>query len=163
MRATYTLLAFAVLSLPACPAPQTAGARMQEEASELNTNTRFGRMELAMERVAPSEREEFLQHRRFWGGAVRIADYELVGAKLTADEDADVTIRVAWYRADEQELRSTTVRQRWHDHKGDWLLVGESRLEGAPGLLGEQVVSDAPPAPRVHSQFPTIRIGGDSQ
>src|SRR5258706_5883318 len=77
MRVTYTLLALAVLWLPACPAPQTPGARMQEAATDLNTHTRFGRMELAMEHVAPTEREEFLQHRRAWGGIGRIADYEM--------------------------------------------------------------------------------------
>ena len=160
MRTAYSLLAFAVLTLAGCPAPQTTGARMQDAASELNTNTRFGRMELAIERVAPTAREEFVQHRRMWGGAVRIADYEMVGAKLTAEEDADVTLRVAWYRADEQELKSTTVRQKWHDHKGDWLLVSESRIDGEPGLLGEQTVTDVPREPRGHAQFPTVRIGG---
>jgi hypothetical protein len=159
MRILHTLLAFAVFTLPACPAPQTTGARMQEAANDLNTNMRFGRVELAMERVAPAAREEFLQHRRGWGSSVRLADYELVGARLTAESDADVTVRVAWYRPDEQDLRITTVRQRWHDEKGDWMLVGEIRLDGELGLLGEPNPPQAPREPTKHAQFPTVRIG----
>ena len=160
MRIVYTLLAFAVIALPACPAPQTAGARMQEAANDLNTNMRFGRIELAVERVAPAERETFMEHRRGWGSNVRIADYEMMAAKLTADSDADVTLRVAWYRPDEQDLRTTTVKQHWRDQKGDWQLVSEARIDGDVGLLGEpRPAPDPQDAPR-HAQFPTIRIGG---
>jgi hypothetical protein len=158
MRIAYSLTAFVVLALPACPAPQTTGARMQEAANDLNSNMRFGRIELAMEHVAPSAREEFLQHRRGWGSTVRVADYELLGAKLTAEADADVTVRIAWYRPDQQDLRVTTVRQRWHDQKGDWQLVGEMRIDGDVGLLGEPVVTESPREP-VHNQFPTVRLG----
>jgi hypothetical protein len=146
--------------LTACPAPPTTGARIQEAASDLNTHSRFGRMELAMERVAPTMRDEFLQHRRAWGGEVRLADYELTGARLTAAEDADVTIKYSWYRPAEGDLRVTTVRQRWHDNKGEWQLVGEVRVDGDVGLLGERIDTEAPREPKAHAQFPTVRIGG---
>ena len=159
MRIVHTLLAFAVISLPACPAPQTPGARMQEAANDLNSNMRFGRIELAVERVAPTAREEFMDHRRGWGSSVRVADYELLAAKLTAEADADVTLRVAWYRPDEQDLRTTTVRQHWRDQKGDWQLVGETRIDGDVGLLNEPVTASTPREPTRHAQFPTIRIG----
>jgi hypothetical protein len=52
----------------------------------------------------------------------------------------------------------TTVRQRWHDHKGDWLLVGEARVDGDAGLLGDRVVTERPREPG-HAQFPTVRLG----
>lgn len=113
-----------------------------------------------MEVVAPAEREAFAMRHRAWGGRVRITDSELAGLRLVGKEDALVSVRVAWTYVDQNELRVTIVRQRWHDDKGDWRLVGEERAEGDLGLL-----ADAPPPasnasePMRHAQFPTIRLG----
>jgi hypothetical protein len=137
----------------------SSAARAQEAAQELNLNARFGRLELVMERVAAKEREQFLQTHRTWGGGIRVADSELSGFHMTSDSDAEVSVKVAWYRPDEGDLHVTVLRQKYHDHKGDWMLVAEERLDGEVGLLGEPVVMQAPDTPRPRSQFPTIRIG----
>jgi hypothetical protein len=134
---------------------------MQEAAIDLNINARFGRMELASERVAPKGREDFFGHRQGWGGRVRIADTEVAGMKMmNGDSDAEVTVRVAWFRPDEGELHVTTLRQKWHDFTGDWKVVGETRTDGDVGLIGERVMA-APDAPRerTNAHFPTVRIG----
>ena len=154
------LAALAPFFLLACLTQPTGSARVQEAASEMNLNTRFGRMEMAAERVSSKGRGEFARHRENWGSKVRIADAELTGLKLLAkEEDAEVTVKVAWYRSDEQELRVTTVRQNWHDYKGDWKLDAEQRVDGDVGLLGEHITVDAKSPVRAHAQFPTIRIG----
>src|SRR5438067_10312587 len=113
------------LALAACFSQPHGAAKVQEVATELNVNTRFGRMEMAAEQVAPKEREEFLRHRTGWGGRIRVADAEIIGLSMKGDDDADVTLRVAWFRPDEGELRITMVKQAWHDFKGDWKLTGE--------------------------------------
>lgn len=159
---TYALLALSLV-LAGCPAVhQSPPVRAQEAASELNVNTRFGRMELAAEHVAPTARETFFETRRAWGGRIRVADYELAGLRMKGDADAEIFVRVAWFRIDEGDLRATTLRQKWHDFKGDWKLVEEARIDGDVGLLGEPVVPVAAPSdpsrPR-HVQFPTIRLG----
>lgn len=145
-----------------CPVGHQSGpARAQEAATELNVNTRFGRMELAAERVAPAAREAFLARRRAWGGNVRVADYELAGFKMKGDSDAEMFVKVAWYRLDQGDLRVTTLRQKWHDFRGDWRLVDESRADGDVGLIGEPAPPAGPrgtAAPR-NAQFPTIRLG----
>ena len=141
---------------------QSKPAMAQEAALELNLNARFGRMELAAERVAPKARAPFFDRRRAWGGSVRIADYDMTGLKMTGEDDAETFVKIAWYRANEGDLRVTTLKQKWHsDAKGDWKLTEEQRLEGDLGLLGEPpvplaVVSEAPK----RSQFPTIYLGG---
>jgi hypothetical protein len=146
------------VALTGCPSSASNPARAQEAANELNLNTRFGRMELAMEHVAAKEREGFARRHHAWGGGVRIADTELAGMRVKENEkDAEITVRVAWYAPNQQELKMTTVRQRWKNFEGDWLLVGEERLEGDIGLLGEPVVSVAPPR-KENVQFPTIRL-----
>ncbi len=166
MRPFLAILAVSFPSLIACVTAPHGAAKAQEAALDLNVNARFGRMEIAAERVAPKGREDFFDHRKSWGGKVRIGDCELAGLRLTTDDDADVTVRVAWYRNDEQELRVTTLRQKWHDFKGEWKLVSEQRTDGDIGLIGERVVVDEnAPRQRKNAQFPTVRIGsaGEAQ
>ena len=145
-------------TLLGCPVPQSRQARAQESARELNLNARFGRQELVMERVAPTARVAYATKHRAWGNAIRVADLEMTGLALAKEEVAIVTIRVSWFRPDEDVLHGTTIRQTWRDFKGDWMLVEEETVEGEPGLLGEPVVREAAP-PRRHAQFPTIRLG----
>ena len=147
------------LALLGCSASQSKEARAQDSARELNLNARFGRNELVVERVAPAERAAYAIAHRSWGGQVRIADSELAGFSMTPKDEALVIVKVAWYRQDEQELRITTMRQRYKDFKGDWMLVAEERLEGDVGLLGETVPAvPADATPRRSAQFPTIRL-----
>lgn len=149
------------LVLLGCPVGhQSPPARAQEAATELNLNTRFGRMELASEKVAPAARDAFVSRRKAWGAGVRVADYELAGLKMKGETDAEMLVKVAWYRIDQGDLRTTVLKQSWHDFKGDWKLVDESRAEGDVGLIGEAMPpADPAKGPARASQFPTIRLG----
>jgi hypothetical protein len=148
----------ASLVLLGCPMPETSAARMQNAASDLNTNVRFGRMSLAVEKVAPKEREEFLARRKTWNGRIELADYELISAKMVGEDDAEVIVKYDWYELSIGDLHSSKIRQKWHSHKGTWLLESEALDDGAPGLLGETVAEQIVTAPR-NAQFPTIRVG----
>lgn len=150
---------FAVVLLSGCPAPPAGAARAQEAAQEANLNARFGRMELAIEKTGPKGRDVFLSHRSAWGSTVRIIDTELAGVRLVKDDQADVTVRVTWQRVDEGYMRTTRIRQRWKDFKGDWKLEQEERMDGDLGLLGEVV--QMKPVERKNAQFPTVRIGSN--
>ena len=148
------------LLVTACPLAPSPTAKLQEAAQETNINTRFGRMEMAVDYIAPKERDEWAKRHKWWGGKIRIADAEMAGTHLTSDSEAEVTVRVAWYRQDEQELRTTGIRQKWRDLNGQWKLVGEAWLDGDVGLLGEPVVFETPAVERPAAQFPTVRLGG---
>ena len=152
-------LAFASsLFLLGCP-HQSPPARAQEAATELNINTRFGRMELAAEKVAPAAREAFLARRRAWGGNVRVADYEMASFRMKGETDAEMVVKVAWYRIDEGDLRVTMLKQKWHDFRGDWRLVDEQRAEGDVGLIGEPVPTATARTSSKKAHFPSIRLG----
>ncbi len=153
------LLFVPVAVVCACGGVQSNEARAQEAARELNESARFGRNEVVMARVAAKEREDFAHKHRLWGSDVRLTDAELGSFHMTSDDDAEVTVRVGWYRPDEQELRVTVLRQKWHSLKGDWQLVGEERIDGEIGLLGEPVVKEVPQEPRPPAHFPTIKLG----
>lgn len=149
-----------LLLLAGCGAlPPTGLQKGQQTAQDFNMDARFGRSELVMSRVAPTERDDYALHHRAWGNAVRVVDVELVGSKPHGDADFDVFLHVAWYRMDEQDLKSTTIKQSWHQKSNDWMLASEQRLDGDMGLLGEIVVVEQPPAPRAPAQYPTIRLG----
>ena len=162
MRRIVIVLGVASLALVVgCPMPPSPAAQMQTTAIDFNTNVRFGRMELAIEHVAPKEREEFMEHRKGWGSTVHLADYEMVGAHMKSEEDAEVSVRYSWYRPDQGDLHLTTVRQKWKELKGDWMLVAEARSDGDLGIFGEPVpLQDQSRAP-ANVQFPTVRFGND--
>jgi hypothetical protein len=139
----------------------TPASHAQEAAQNIAENERFGRTELVLEKVAPSEKAEFLRTHAGWGGRITIADTELGGFHMlnNGSDDAEMNLRVTWYNAAEEELRSTLLRQKWHSAKGNWLLVSEERVDGDIGLLNEKVVMQAPEGPAARAQFPTVRIG----
>lgn len=159
MRSEFITFAFSTALLGCALGQQSSPARAQEAASELNVNTRFGRMELAAEKVAPDAREAFLVRRKAWGSIVRVADYELAALHMKGKADAEMLVKVAWYRIDQGDLRVTLLRQQWHDFKGDWKLVDESRAEGDLGLIGDMAASEPGATKSRPAHFPTIRLG----
>jgi len=158
MRAAILLVPMA-LPLIGCIGAGTGMAKAQETVQEFNAATRYGRSEMALERVAAAAREDYASHHRAWGNGVRIADIEIAGIRPKEEHDAEAMVRVAWYRPEQQELRSTTLKQVWRDENG-WRLVSEERLEGDVGLLSEAVVYESPQEARAPSYFPTVRLGG---
>jgi hypothetical protein len=146
----------------ACAMPPTGAQRAHQTAQDFNLDSRFGRNELVLPRVDPAARDEYALHHRAWGTGVRVADIEMMGMKPHGDADVDVFIHVSWYRMEEQDLRSTTLKQSWHSKSDAWMLVSEKRMDGDVGLLGEAIVVQSPDTPRSLPQFPTIRLGEGS-
>src|SRR5262249_36232792 len=123
---------------------------------EFTTATRFGRMDIALERVSREDRENFVKRHAAWGNTVRIVDCDILGVRLTDREHAEVTLAVSWQRVDDSERRVMHVAQHWRDRKGAWLLDSEERAGGDVGLLGERATVLRPSAGPV--QFETITI-----
>jgi hypothetical protein len=148
------------LALTGCPAPPNSLARAQQTAQEFNLDSRLGHGELSLDRVAPDAREQYRAQHRAWGTSVRVVDVEILGMKAQGERDVQTLVRVAWYRPEDEELRSTTVEQSWSDKAAGWQLVLERRVEGEMGLLGEPVLYQSPDARRP-TQFPTVRLTGN--
>jgi hypothetical protein len=154
-KATSALVSFA-LALSGCLGNFTPVQRVQDAANDLSTATRFGRMDIAMERVAKAGRDQFNAKHAGWGSSLRIVDCDILGLRLRDKEHADVTLGVNWQRIDDSEMRSTQIAQHWSDHHGTWLLETEERSSGDVGLLGE-ATTVVRPAPS-QAQFETITI-----
>ena len=144
-----------------CMMPPQGAALVQQTTQQFNFDTRFGRMELAMEQVSPKYTEEFIKRHRFWGGAIHVTDAEPLGQRMRGQDNADVSVRLTWYRAEEGELRTTILKQKWHLYPAGWRLDSEERLDGDIGALGEKVEVVAPDSTPRTAQFPTLRLGAD--
>ncbi len=136
---------------------QTKVGKLQEAASNLNMATRFGRMDVATELVAPASLQDFAKRHAAWGGALRIVDVEYQGIQFVDDNKAIVFVAVGWQRPDEPNLRVTHLAQVWDYGQGGWKLTDETRSAGDVGLIGEPTEYLRPDSrPDVH--FPSITI-----
>ncbi|HEY3235797.1 MAG TPA: hypothetical protein VGJ84_13860, partial [Polyangiaceae bacterium] len=115
--------------------PSTA-ERVSDAARELNLALRFGRMDVAVERVERDLRSEFVSRHALWGRALRVVDVELTGLSMEEPTQALVLVDVSWVRSDETTLRTTRIAQTWKDGGGGWVLVRERRVEGDVGVFG---------------------------
>lgn len=163
-RLSFAVSLMAIAGCTSLPGQFSKQARAQETALDTNMNARFGRMELAVENVAPNTRDKFMAHRRGWGSSIRVTDYDMVGLKMVGEDDCETVVRVAWYRSADNDLRGTSLKQKWHETiKGEWKMTDEVRIEGDVGLIGEATPAppaDAPPAAAARrSQFPTVTLG----
>jgi hypothetical protein len=150
------------LALAGCMMPPQGAALVQQTAQQFNFDTRFGRMALAVEQVAPKYESTFAKRHRAWGGAIHVTDAETVGMRMHGSEDCDVSVRIGWYRVEEGDLHQTLVKQHWHLYPhGGWLLDAEDRTDGDVGALGENVKIVAPDGPIRSAQFPTVSLGTD--
>jgi hypothetical protein len=156
LRLTLSAACFAVV-LFGCGSALTPTQRVQDASHELSSAIRFGRMDLATERVSKDGREQFAKRHAQWGTGIRILDCEVVGLSLRDKEHADVSIVVGWQRITESEMRSTQIAQKWKDQRGTWVLETEERTGGDVGLLGEQVAVIRPQSGQ-DVQFRTITI-----
>lgn len=152
-----------VLSLVGCWNPGSPSHRLAESAYDMNTATRFGRMDVALEHVGSQAREAFAKKHSGWGKSVRIVDLEFGGMTLkTKGSEAEVFVTVTWQRLDEADVRVTNVAQRWTDVRGTWSLMSEEEKSGDSGLLAEAGRAIDPPAAPVRASYRT-RVIQDAQ
>ena len=119
----------------ACVPPPGPRERLGFSAHEMNSATRFGRMDIAMSFVARDAKADFAQRHNKWHESVRIVDVDLTSMQMVDKETAEVHLKIAWHRVDESTLRSSELAQKWSYSSGDWQIEEEVRIGGAPGLF----------------------------
>ena len=145
-------------ALAGCLGPTTPAGRVQEAANDLNTSARFGRMDLAMDHVGKELREDFRKRHAQWGNQIRVMEAEFSGMSFKQKDDAEIYVTITWQQLSDSDLRTTTVRQTWHDDRG-WRLTKEERASGDYGLFGDAAPAGAPkPAQPGGAQFQTVYI-----
>jgi len=111
--------------------------------------TRWGRAELAADRVAPAFRERFVQAHAKWGQSIEIADVDLATLRMASDEEsATAILTVSWYALDTMDLATTQIRQRWEHKGGNYVLAREAVIAGDARLLERAAPAAPQPATR---------------
>lgn len=125
-----------IFGLVGCVSPGNPSQRLAESAYDMNTATRFGRMDVALEHVGAKVRDDWVKKHLAWGKSLRIVDLEFGGLNFKdKGAEAEVFVTVTWQKLDDADVRVTGVTQRWEDNRGTWALVEEEEREGDGGLL----------------------------
>jgi hypothetical protein len=148
------MLISGALSAGACVPPPGPMERLTDSAYDLNTATRFGRMDVAVAHVANHAQEDFMQRHRDWGRDTRIVDVELNGLQMITPDTAVVNLAVSWHKLSASEMETTFLSQKWTSTGDGWKLMVELRSGGSPGLFTapkEDEKKKGDDAPNVHT------------
>lgn len=123
--------------------------RLKDAVIGLNDETRWTRLDLAIQRVEPTYRGTFSASRAKWGKQLQIADVELLDARFPEDSDDAVSVvSVTWYALSDMTLHTTVIKQSWTRGNSSYLLVSEDVMSGHEALLelpetdGESIAED---------------------
>lgn len=93
--------------------------------------TRWGQVGTAANLVEPTFRARFLENHRHWGGAVQVADSDIVHVEISTDkQNATALVAYQWYLTGQMSLLYTVVQQRWAALGDGYGLVSESVVQG---------------------------------
>ena len=131
-------IVFALLVLPLAGCfgdTNSASDRLGDAVYGLVNAVRWGRADLATERVDPGFRARFTAAHAAWGERITVADCDVEDLAIARDEKhATAVIAVSWYGPDE-DLRLTRVRQDWKAVDRVYVLTREVVLSGDGSLL----------------------------
>ncbi|HET7504504.1 MAG TPA: hypothetical protein VFK02_25960 [Kofleriaceae bacterium] len=122
---------------------------LAESIQQFNDGVRWERFAVAATAIPPAQRAQFVDDMDQRASDLKITEYDIVKVDPRGEREAQVQIRLRWYRASEGTLHETHALQTWERHGKTWWMVDEARLRGTemPGLtdaLGH-AESDSPP------------------
>lgn len=125
-----------LLIVAACGSQQTTET-LAESVRSFNDGVRWQRFEVAAVSIPPRERSQFVEDMDERTKDLKITDYEIVRVERKTDTEAQVHVKVAWYRESEGTLKETHAMQLWQRKGKAWLMIDQSRYRGdeMPGLL----------------------------
>lgn len=136
MKKLSALALLVVLSGGCTLASLTPQSRFAESTSTLNDSTRWGRVDAALTQVSPKYVDKFVARHAQWGGAISIADYDIVNMQIAEDRKAAMSeVALSWYMTGGVVLHQSTITQRWETDHGKFRLVDEVVRSGDPRVF----------------------------
>ena len=146
MLARTLVLVVAMLAGCGALANATPGKKLSDAVLGLSEATRWGRLGTAANFVDPNFRTQFIENHRHWGGAIQLADSEVVHVEVASGhEQATALIAYQWYLAGAMTLQTTVIRQRWVLFEDRYGLVSEIIVRGDRRIFDP--AASAAPAP----------------
>lgn len=110
--------------------------RLGDAVNGINDETRWGRVDLAAQRVDPRFRSRFSASHARWGRQIQIADSEVTQMTLAEDGDTAISVvAVSWYQLDGMDLRVSVLEQKWKRSGNAFVLSRERVVDGDQELL----------------------------
>ncbi|MBW2460414.1 MAG: hypothetical protein JRH11_02125 [Deltaproteobacteria bacterium] len=111
--------------------------KLRDSVEAGNEGARWGRMDIAYERIAPEYVRDYARRHYDWGDGIQMADLDILRLEMAEDEDsANVTVAFGWYDYDTMILHRTVVRQKWRSTgSGYFVLFEEEIIDGSDQLL----------------------------
>ncbi len=131
-------IALAVLGASGCIFQNVSPIeRLRDSVIGYNEEVRWGRTDLAIQRVEPEFRPRFVISHRSWGRDVQIGDMDIMNVQVAGEEreSAESVVLYRWYDQRTMLLADTTVRQVWEKGVNEYTLVSEQIIAGDPSLL----------------------------
>lgn len=114
----------------------SAEERLRDSVVGLNDETRWNRLDLAAQRVAPAFIGRFRATHHSWHRELQIADSEIVNVEIgEGREEATSFVTVRWYDQRTMLLSETTLKQKWRRALNGFVMIDEDVADGNPRLL----------------------------
>lgn len=137
------LITMSALVLGCGGAPLRGENGLSESIRSFNDGVRWERFAVAASAIPPRQRAQFVDDMDERAADLKITDYEIIKVDSRSEREAQVQIKLSWYKSSEGTVRETHAVQTWERQGKLWLMVDETRLRGAemPGLP-ESVMKD---------------------
>lgn len=118
-------------------------AHFTDAVNDLNDDLRWGRIGLAVSRVAPAYQSDFVEARQGWANRLQVAEVEIMQARLDENDSEKGTslVMYSWYGLNDMTVHSSTIKQTW-TYDGRYQLSAEEIIDGDQTLLSESDFSD---------------------
>ncbi len=134
--------------------------RLQEHVYMLNDEARWGRVDLAAMRCAPTYRAEFTARHREWGHGIRIGDADVTNIAM-GDPRMSSLVTYSWIDESTMEMTESVVRQDWETEGDGFKLVGEEVLGGETGLFAAPIEEEGEASAETVAHAPSTSAGGE--
>jgi hypothetical protein len=117
--------------------------KLREAVQDGNEAARWGRMDIALEKVDRRYARQYALSHHDWGDGIQMADVDVESIQMAEDENvATVVVAFGWYDYDTMTLQRTVIRQKWSSvEAGGFVLTEEEIIDGNERLL------EPPPEP----------------
>ncbi len=124
-------MVLAVCALGCMTPTQRREDDLVRDARMWNDDFRWARWDIVGQSLPSEENVLFQERRNLLSDDLVIADYEVTSVHFVqGSRAATVEVTLQWYRKADPTVRQATLRQRWEQRSGRWMMIKQRRVRG---------------------------------